>query len=372
MSAALANQIIYQDKFIINHDIMHCTAEGVVGNHLYSGRALGISDPVDIIQLSPELKPLWPAIQAHYERVGLKFSREVLWNVDMKALGQHVGYQPSVFYYGPQQGLNWGDFAWLDTVEFINSKNNFALLAQELDVPIPLTIGFESIHEINDKTIAAIDFPCYLKAAVSVAGVGIYRCADSTEFRQAMSRFDHDVPVQIQQEIISTTFLNMQYKAEHGKAIRLACSEQILDGFTHQGNKFPASYTPWEKVDPMAEWLVNKGIQGIFAFDVAVVETPEGPLFPAIECNPRFNGACYPTLIAQKLGIEQWQSRTYTTHYRDLDSLPIQALEYDARRGYGIILVNWGTILEGRLMILLAGTSSQMEDLDKELQSLLE
>jgi len=39
MSAALAQELIPDNKYIYNHDIMNCTAEGVIGNHLYSGRA---------------------------------------------------------------------------------------------------------------------------------------------------------------------------------------------------------------------------------------------------------------------------------------------------------------------------------------------
>ena len=46
-------------RYVVNHDIMHCTAEGVAGNDLYSGRALGLTEPGDYIQLHPVLKPLW-------------------------------------------------------------------------------------------------------------------------------------------------------------------------------------------------------------------------------------------------------------------------------------------------------------------------
>jgi hypothetical protein len=36
--------------YIINLHIMDCTAEGVVGNYLYSGRALGVSAAQDPVQ----------------------------------------------------------------------------------------------------------------------------------------------------------------------------------------------------------------------------------------------------------------------------------------------------------------------------------
>ncbi len=52
-------------KTIFNHDIMHCTHDAVVGNYLYSGRVLGMSEPDDLIQLHPDLKSQWTAITAH-------------------------------------------------------------------------------------------------------------------------------------------------------------------------------------------------------------------------------------------------------------------------------------------------------------------
>jgi hypothetical protein len=53
MSAAIDHGYLPSGRCIINHDIMICTAEGVVGNHLYSGRALGLLEPWDMIQLHP-------------------------------------------------------------------------------------------------------------------------------------------------------------------------------------------------------------------------------------------------------------------------------------------------------------------------------
>ena len=128
MSVAIKQLHQQSHKHIVNHDIMNCTAEGVVGNYLYSGRALGISEPWDIIQMHPNLNPLWQDICDHYQRVGLRHSKNVIWNLDLKELGSHIGYQPTVFYYGPAECQYWGDYEWMNTVEYINSKNNFHLL----------------------------------------------------------------------------------------------------------------------------------------------------------------------------------------------------------------------------------------------------
>ena len=371
MSTAIERGYLPVDKQILNHDIMNCTAEGVTGNHHYSGRALGLSQPWDIIQIHPELKPLWDDISGHYQRIGLSHTRNVIWDIDLHELGSHIGYIPSVFYFGPEECKYWGDHAWLETVEYINSKNNFMALARELGTEIPETLCFDSVKEIDISTFSEMAYPCYLKAAISVSGVGIFRCNDSEQLGKAMMQFSEGVPVQIQEEIKTDTFLNLQYQVIGDELIRLTVSEQILDGFVHQGNRVPASYEPWDAVESMAIWLKDRGMKGIFAFDVAVVQTPTGLRFPAIECNPRFNGASYPTLIAQKLGIPEWSAMTFSTRHRSLADIDLSDIEYDHKTGEGAVFVNWGPVLEGKVMILLAGSQPYQEALEVELTARL-
>jgi hypothetical protein len=371
MSIAIDHGFSRSGKYIINHDIMNCTADGVVGNHLYSARALGISEPWDIIQLHPELKPLFPNISAHYHRIGLSHSENVVWNLDLNQLGAHAGYQPSVFYFGPTECRYWGDRRWLETVEYINSKNNFMSLAETLGTVVPATICLKRIGDLNESTMINIQFPCYLKASVSVSGVGIYRCNNIVEFLRATKMFAEDTPVQIQQSLATDMFLNLQYQIEGRELFKLAASEQILDGCAHQGNRVPASYEPWSVVDPMADWLQDQGMKGIFAFDVAVVKTGQDIRFYAIECNPRFNGATYPTLIAQKLNINQWSSIAFSSRYTRLDDLSLRDLEFNRKTGQGIVIVNWGTILTRKISILLAGTVEYQEALKTEIKQRL-
>lgn len=368
MSSRLSHGYLPAGRYIVNHDIMHCTADGVAGNDLYSGRALGLSEPDDFIQLHPVLKPLWKHIASHYRRIGLSHSESVIWDLSLEQLARHAGYKPSVFYFGPAECNAWNDPEWLEAVEFINSKNNFMALAEELGIDVPQTQCFASVDQITEMDIISFNMPCYLKAAVSVSGVGIYRCANREELRDAMQEFKRDVPVQLQEEIRTDVFLNMQYRVVDDRLVRLAASEQILEGCAHQGNRFPASHEPWEAIEPMALWLKERGIKGIFAFDLAVVETSEGLRFPAIECNPRFNGASYPTVIAQKLDIPEWSAWTFKTQYRKLSDLDIRDLEFDMKTGEGGVIVNWGTILMGKLVVLLAGSTDYQEALANELQ----
>ena len=120
-------------------------------------------------------------------------------------------------------------------------------------------------------------------------------------------------------------------------------------------------------MEPLAQALFQNGIKGIFAFDVAVVPTRYSFEFPVIECNPRYNGASYPTLIAEKLGIEEWTALNLSTKYRDLASLDLSDLEYNHSTGEGLVIVNWGTVLEGKIAVLMAGTQAYQEALQVEL-----
>jgi hypothetical protein len=367
MSTSANQDYLASRRYIVNHDIMRCTAEGVVGNDLYSGRALGLTGPNDYIQLHPRLKPLWHDITSHYRRIGLHHSRNVIWDLSLEHLTAHEGYKPSVFYFGPEEGRVCNDPEWLETVEFINSKNNFMMLAEELGIDVPSTRCFAGTNEISEMDIISLNMPCYLKAAVSVSGVGIFRCANREELRDAMDKFDSNVPVQIQEEVKTDLFLNLQYRIIDDKLLRLAASEQILKGCAHQGNRYPSRYEPWNSVEPMANWLRDRGMKGIFAFDVAVIETANDIRFAAIECNPRFNGASYPTIIAQKLNIPEWSAMVFKTRHRRLADLDLSDLEFDTKTGEGLVIVNWGTLLHGKLVLLLAGSSEYREVLGNEL-----
>jgi hypothetical protein len=357
-------------KSIFNHDIMHCTHDAVVGNYLYSGRVLGMTEPDDLIQLHPDLKSQWTAITAHYRRIALSHSQNPLWDVSFEQLRKYRNYEPSVFIFSDvfddlcQDENGFGDRHqdWQNVVKFINSKNNFIRLAKELNVKVPLTLCADNQTQLP-KNYNEIPFPCYLKPAVSVDGVGIYRCVNPQELNEALAKLDRKTPVQLQQEVIAHKFLNLQYEVKDGTVKPLAATEQILDGFAHQGNRYPTAYQPWELVEPMAQWMTQKGMKGIFAFDVAIVETQTQTDCFAIECNPRFNGASYPTGIAQKLKINSWSSNNFATKYRSLDEIDLSGLEYDYSTGVGVILVNWGSILVGKLGFLLAGSITQQDEL---------
>lgn len=354
---------------IFNHDIMNCTHQQVTGNHLYSGRVLGLTEPDDIVQLHPGLKQDWYAIDQHYGRIGLRHSQKVIWDVSSAFRIAHPHLETSVFYFGDaerpnsfrSQQLRQVDARWHDVVQYMNDKNNFMALAQKLSVNVPKTLCFAS--KVDLRLTSDIPYPCYVKPAVSVDGMGIVRCADRQQLSLALYDMPDDVSFQLQEEVLAASFLNLQYQVTSQGLERLAATEQILDGCSHSGNRYPTEHQPWELVEPMAQWMFEQGMKDIFAFDVAVVFSSRGPRYYAIECNPRFNGASYPTGIARKLGIESWICETFTTPLRSLDEIDLSDIEFNPETKTGVILVNWGGIRLGKVVCLLAGSHEQQKRL---------
>lgn len=358
-----------ESRTIFNHDIMSCTNELVNGNYLYSGRALGLTHRNDVIQIHPFLKEEWAAISAHYQRIGLMHTSNVIWDVSIERSLEYPRFEESFFFFGSKENNICHHNSFYRVVEHINSKNNFVALASHLRLDIPHTQCFTGKQWFAG--IKDFPYPCYLKAAISVAGKGIFRCETPSDVIKALAYFAEDVPLQIQEEINSNIFLNIQYKISDAGLERLIVTEQVLKGFTHQGNRYPAAHEPWDSVEPMAQWLAEKGMRGIFAFDVAVIENGQGLRFVAIECNPRFNGASYPSGIAHKMGLPYWVAKDFDTQHRRLSQIDLSGIEFDPIYKTGIILVNWGTILVGKLGVLIAGAPEQQSQLEKELRTRL-
>lgn len=358
-----------EGKIIFNHDIMHCTSDDVIGNEFYSGRALCLTQPGDFIQMHPHISSEWPYITEHYDRIGLYYSHNAIWDVSYRYFMENPGYETSVFFYSTAVDMVVHNKGWYDAVHYINSKNNFMELAEQLGLDIPQTQCFDSKGKVSD--FGTIHYPCYVKAAISVSGTGIFRCADKEELLAALKTFEPDTPIQIQEEVNTNLFLNLQYEIKDNKLHRLAITEQILKGYAHQGNRYPASYEPWASVEPMAEWMQEQGMQGVFAFDVGVVVSEQGMRFMPIECNPRYNGASYPTILANRLEIDQWVALNANTRANSLADIDLSGIEFDPLTNEGVVIFNWGCVQAGKLGVLIAGDRQMQTVLESELENRL-
>lgn len=362
---------------IFNHDITLSTHDHAIGTNLFSGRALALTHPNDKIQMTPELQSEWGFIVDHYAQVGLSHSHDVVWSCSLDEINRHKEYEPSFYFFGDavnshqqqRQFFAQMDSKWCDVVEFINSKNNFIQLAEDLGVPVPKTLRFSNLAAA--KTATNLPLPCYVKPAVSDHGAGIMRCANLADLDNAFAQLDPNVALQVQAEVQASSFLNLQYRVTDAGVERLLVSEQILEGCVHRGNRYPSQYEPWDCAEPLAQWLGEQGMQGIFAVDVAVVPTADGVEYLAIECNPRYNGSSYPTLVAHRMEIPCWSSATYKTALRSLQDVDLTDLTFNPETGSGVILINWGTIKVGEISLLLAGSTVEQFALDQELKARL-
>ena len=297
----------------------------------------------------------------------------VVWDIGHDVLTDHPEHAVSVFFFGVDEHAARPDHAWFRIVETINSKNAFMAAAR----PARRSGAADACRLRPSRTSptrmsrrrpspATSRPPSRCRASASTVVKTPLNCAMRS---RASSRA---TPVQIQQEVVAETFLNMQYQADADGLHRLATTEQLLDGFVHQGNRHPARCEPWEVVEPMAQWLLpSRACAACLHSMSRWSKTAARREHLAIECNPRFNGASYPTAVAHKLGIGHWLARTFQTKHRDLAAIDLTGIEYDPATGEGVVLVNWGPILVGKLLVLLAGEPATQQQLARTLEARL-
>jgi len=332
---------------------------------LYPGRALCITKPGDVLYLSSTLRAGWDWIGRHYQRIGLQCTDEVVWDSQLRLLGGVPTSHLSVFMFSHEIHDICPDEKWLDIVRLTNSKNEFIGLCQSLGVQTPRTACFFSKRQARD--LSGFSFPVFLKADQSVSGLGVVKCSNRDELEQAIESLDENEQFQVQEAVSAKYFLNLQYQVENNGLEKVACTQQILTGYTHAGNVFPARSAPWSATEKIATFMTQKGMKGIFGFDIAMCK--DGPY--VIECNPRYNGSTYPTISADKLLVREWSAQTYSTSLRSLNDLSLEETEYCLVRKTGVVVVNWGAVEQGKLGILIAGNPQQRKEIEGRLTKLL-
>lgn len=358
-------------KKIFNHDISDASSKEEImclsGSTKYSCRSLGLTNPEDIIQLPPDLREYWDTITGHYDRIGLSYTNKVIWDNSFELLRNFQEYELSLYIFGEKAHEVRPDAKWFKIVQTMNSKNNFIVTCNKLSIDVPETQCFESKETLTNYS--KFEFPVYLKISTSVSGLGVIICHNALELRDRISLLESGISFQVQNEVDAQTFINIQYFIEGNNCMKLLISEQVLDGFKHAGNKYPTSYDDaWEVTDPIAMELKKRGMKGYFAFDVAVTKSRK---YLAIECNPRINGATYPTIIAKKLGIESWIMKNFVTNVRDFRDLDLKQFEYNHSKKHGIVIVNWGCMNEGKLGVLIAGSPEKQNKIEQKLKEIL-
>lgn len=339
-----------------------------LGIETYPGRVLGATHEHDVIQLLPRLKDEWSAITAHYARIGLPHTHHVAWDDSHELAHHYPEHTLSTFFFGEQAHAVRPNERWYHIVHAMNSKNECMRVCNMLGIPTPHTQCF------TRKPAGAITvlprFPLFIKADVSVSGRGVVRCATMQALEHVLSRISPDVPFQLQEEVRDVTaFLNVQYRIEDEVLRRSLTTVQILEGNAHKGNLYPSTCpSPWIYTDPLAEYMQARGMEDVFAFDLAV--DVRGAFF-VLECNPRYNGSTYPSAVAKKLRIPSWRAQNFETRFRSLGDIRLGSRIYDPETKRGVVFVNWGAVQQGVVGMLLAGTKEEQAGLATALHDIL-
>ena len=325
---------------------------------LYPSRALCLTKPGDIIQLPKALGQriwLWDFIQQHYSRVGLEVTDKVLWTDSTTAYfpyhTTHLDF--SHFIASPRfcgNVKNEESYAKvLTTTKLLNSKNSFMDLCSSMGIKVPKTL---QARDLKDLSLAPATG--YLKAACSVSGLGVVKYSSHEELLNLLKGLKD---WQIQEDVMPTDFLNVQYVFDENGWKFLETTEQLLDGNSHIGNVCPPKYSFDPNVyEKLLSHLHYLGYRGVLGMDVLVSGTSEY----LVECNPRFNGSTYPTVIAQRLGIKNWCSIASSCDTQKIKRL-LESHEFDGIKG--IVIFNWGALLASKVGILIAGDKSYQKQI---------
>lgn len=335
----------------------------------YASRGLCISQENDLVQLPAFLEPRFDWIYRHLVAVGLKPSRQIIWDERLETTGELVAkennLEPVLYMFGRKAHSIMPDEKRIMATEMANSKNDFMHLCASLGVMIPETFLYNSKTELADLKV--FDYPVFLKSDVSVAGYGVVECTDAKALSEALANVEVGVRFQIQTKVRNViASVNVQYRGINGRAKRFAISEQVLkQGKFHVGNRFPAALSPWEATDGIASVLARLGVKGIFAFDVVIDN--RGRAF-IIECNPRFNGASTPTLVGMSLGASAWQALTFDYH-NDLNRLDLGKYAYSPKTKSGAVVLTWG--VENKLGVMLIGSDTEQSKIKEGIKKVL-
>lgn len=334
------------------------TLDGLPGVHLYPARALCLTHPGDVVQLPADLQDEFDWITEHYQAVGIDCTNCVEWDLSLN-IGDHYPELDKAFWlYGPEadQGRN---PARVQAVTQFNDKNWFIKWTKQHRLPVPETECFEHGQRPNPR---GLKYPLFVKGAVAASSEENFKCWNWAQALAAIAKIPGDYQIQ---EFLrdAVAWLNVQYYGQGGQASFMTTTEQILDeGSVHAGNRYPTKFDPRRVTDPAAKLAVDLGLEDVFAFDVPVLKNGRHLL---LECNPRPNGATYPTVVAARLGIRQWISINLKTDRRSLHDADFGPTLFNGATG--VVVINWGPIKEGKIQVLVAGNPNEQNRILGEL-----
>lgn len=331
---------------------------------LYTLRALPCTTPDDIIQIDPRLSEEYTFMGTHLADMGISVTNKVEWSISCEVANRFPDCRFSTYMFDLSAHAVRPDIRRLRAVDKYNNKNIFIDFCQKNGYPAPKTITVNDGRLPNQHNL---NFPVYVKAAYSSSGVSIFRCTNRAQLKASIQKVG---PIyQIQEEVTDIlAFISVQYWGEDGTATHIATTEQILNGFSHVGNHYPSVHDPRDTTDKLARHMAKDGLKEYFCIDIAV--TSHG--IQLIECNPRWNGSAYPIIVANRLGMNEWTAYNLPTRIRRIRDIRLGDLEWNPKRGYGIVILNCGFLSSrGKINILIGGSARMRQELYNELTKLV-
>ena len=75
--------------------------------------------------------------------------------------------------------------------------------------------------------------------------------------------------------------------------------------------------------------------------------------------------------VARRLGVLSWRAQNLPTAKARLEDLDITGLEYDPDTREGVVVYNWGAVLNGVIGLMVVGSPDRQLQLMQKLAALL-
>ncbi len=203
-----------------------------------------------------------------------------------------------------------------EAIRRVQSKADFALLMEELDLPTPVTRIVLSKAELATHD----DFPCFIKLAHSTASLGVQLVSDAEELMATIDRFEqagawsegHEIviqqPAKGRQSEVSAVFQN-------GRLVGIACADVLETGIgggpaLRRSALHPPVIQHVQRLGSHLNW------HGPISLEYFYDSQTEQPFY--IEANPRIG----ETLNAQICGVNPCEATVRIALGEHVDSLP--------------------------------------------------
>lgn len=334
----------------------------VPGLELFGCRALAVSGPGDWVVLPRAVNEGLSAIERHYETIGLQHGVGYVFGGIESLSRCPASFVPSVYEYTEELCRQSEDACWHQVVRLLGDKNYFVDHCDNLGFLRPVTtkVTYRFDQPRPDR------FPVVVKLARSGEGLGYHECNSPQRYEEVVSGLEP--PYQVQEYLSpGTRYFLVEYRlGDKGELL----PGVVVERMSHRGS---VSYQTVALVsrqitavtDVLAEWAVEMHMKGSWSYEVALAENGQVLL---IGCRPRWSGASYPIVVAEKLGITNWETKTFTGLSVSVsDACELGELTYQSRAKEGVIITNWATVSHGRLDVLIAGDKPARIEIANEL-----